>query len=294
MIPARVYRFHNPAAVFLGLEDLRKRGLTPRGILFIALDPRGETHIAVPDDLDAVTQMKVGAKLTLKPPWEGRYFHFDSIHRLPGNTLLWTGDRRLADAGSAQEVAMSVSEWLWGSSAKSLFLGCTPHQPGAWWCPDDRSAVTALHLRGFVDATVSHVGLMARRIDEPYLYYLSWKNLAQRGALDAWEPIYESPLGNVLLVERRVLGYRLALSCERGIVELDISGAPEDVVAHEVAELAGGYGIVGRIDGGGFAVTRGRVCKWGLEDVRPAELIGAPNETLGDLAAALARAPADT
>ncbi len=292
MIPARAYRYHNPAALYLGLEDLRKRGLTPRGILFIALDPRGETHVAVPDDLDAVTKMKVGDKLTLEPPWEGRYFHFDAIHRLPGNTILWNGDRRLADAGSAQEVAMSVCEWLWGSSAKSLFLGCTPHQPGSWWCQTDKSTVTALHQRGFADAVITNVGLIARRLGEAQLYHLGWRELAQRGALEGWAPFYTSPLGNVLLVERRVLNYRLAISCEGGLVELDISGAPDNVVETARVELDhSGYGVVGRVDGGAFAVTRGTAEKWGLDDVQPAVLLGGPNATLAELAAALADSP---
>ena len=294
MIPARVYRYHNPAALFLGLEELRKNGLTPRGVLFIALDPRGETHVAVPDDMDAVTKMKVGDKLTLKPPFEGRYFHFDAIHRMPGDTILWNGDRRLADAGSAQEVAMTVCEWLWGSSAKSLFLGCTPHQPGAWWSESDRSTVTALHQRGFVDAVVTNVGVIARRIGEPQLYHLGWRDLAKTGALEAWTPFYTSPLGNILLVERRVLNYRLAISCERGLLELDISGAPDDVAVTALVELdRPGYGIVGRVDGGGFAITRGTVQKWGLDDVRPAVLLGAMNDTLAELPAALADSPLD-
>ena len=54
-----------PAAVILGLKELRKKGLTPRGILFVALDPRGETYIAVPEDLDAVANVRVGDKLSL-------------------------------------------------------------------------------------------------------------------------------------------------------------------------------------------------------------------------------------
>ncbi len=291
MIPARVFHYRDPAAVYLGLEQLRKRGLTPRGILFIALDPRGETHIAVPDDMDAVTKLKVGNKLSLKPPWEGRYFHFDSFHRLPGDTLLWNGDRRLNDTGSAQEVASAVCEWLWGVSAKNLFLGCTPHQPGSWWTQTSRDHVTPLHHKGFVDTVVSNVGLLARRIGEPKLYHLGWQELAQRGALEGWTPIYDSPLGNILLVERRVMAYRLALTCEYGMIELDISGAPEDVRQTVQVEIEGGYGVVGRVDGGAFAVTQGTVEAWGLSDVGPATLIGAPNESLVELAHALRESP---
>jgi hypothetical protein len=287
------YRYQNPAAVYLGLDELRKRGLTPRGLLFIALDPRGETHIAVPDDLDAVTMLKVGDKLSLEPPWEGRYFHFDAIHRLPGDTLLWLGDRRLSDAGSAQEVAGAVAEWMGGCSAKSLFLGCTPHQPGTWWCQTDRTIVTALHARGFADAVVTNMGLLARRIGERALYHLSWQQLAQRGALEGWTPMFESPLGNILMVERRVMNYRLALTCERGLVEIDISGAPDEVATTATVETESGYGVVGRVDGGGFAVTRGTVQAWGLDNVRPAVLLGAPNESLAQLAGALAQSPLD-
>src|SRR5690349_24757926 len=103
MFSTRVYHYRDPAAVILGLKELRKQGLTPRGLLFVALDPRGETYIAVPEDLDAVGNIRVGDKLSLVPPWEGRYFHFDAVHRLPGDSVLWNGDRRLGDTGSAPE-----------------------------------------------------------------------------------------------------------------------------------------------------------------------------------------------
>ncbi|MEM7282277.1 MAG: hypothetical protein AAF438_11685, partial [Pseudomonadota bacterium] len=65
--------------------------------------------------------------------------------------------------------------------------------------------ITALHARGFVDAVVCNSGLLARRIGEPKLYFLSWRDLAQTGALDRWEPVYTSPLGNLLLLERRLM-----------------------------------------------------------------------------------------
>jgi hypothetical protein len=291
MIPTRVLHYRDPAAVYLGLEQLRKRGLTPRGVLFIALDPRGETHIAVPDDLRVVHQLKVGDKLSLEAPWKGRYFHFDAIHRLPGDTLLWTGDRRLHEAGSAQEVVQSVAEWLRKAGAKNLFLGCTPHQPGAWWCAHNHAPVTALQQRGFVDAVVYSGGLLARRIGEPTLYALSWRDLASTGALGGWVPVFESSLGNILLVERRVMNYRLALTCERGVLEIDISGLPEEVRATtRIDDIDVGYGVVGRVDGGAFAVTRGEVQAWGLANVGPALLVGSPNGTLADLAPGLRRA----
>jgi hypothetical protein len=286
MIPSRVFRYRDPASVYLGLDLLRRQGLTPRGILFIALDPRGETHIAVPDNMDAVTEMRVGDKLTLEPPWEGRYFHFDAIHRLPGDTVLWNGDRRLADTGSAPEVAAAVTQWLRGSSAKSLFLGCTSHQPGSWWTQNPRSRVTALQSRGFVETVVSNAGLLARRTGEPTLYHLTFAQLAHTGPLEGWTPVYDSPFGSILMVERRVKNYRLALSCRRGVVEIDVSGVPDIRETARVA-LESGFGILGRVEGGAFAVTSGRVQDWGLSDLAPALLVGAPNETILDLARSL-------
>ena len=112
MFATRVYHYRQPAAVILGLKELRKQGLTPRGLLFIALDSRGETYIVVPEDLDAVASIRVGDKLSLVPPLEGLYFHFDAVHRLPGDNVLWNGDRRLGDTGSAPEVACALSELL--------------------------------------------------------------------------------------------------------------------------------------------------------------------------------------
>jgi hypothetical protein len=46
--------------------------------------------------------------------------------------------------------------------------------------------------------------------------------------------------------------------------------------------------VVGRIDGGAFAVTCGKVEPWGLADVEPALLVGAKGDTLLDLARSLA------
>jgi hypothetical protein len=284
MIPTRVYHYRDPAAVILGLKELRKKGLTPRGLLFVALDPRGETYIAVPEDLDAVANVRVGDKLSLECPWEGRFFHLDAVHRLPGDTVLWNGDRRLGDTGSAPEVACAISEWLKGSSAKNVFLGCTPHQPGSWWTVDHRSLVIDLHARGLVDTVVTTSGLLARRIDEPSLYHLDFATLAaHQGPRDGWHEVFKSEMGNVLLVERRVLGYRLVLTCEKGLVEIDVSHLPDLVIETARVPMKSGFGVVGRIDGGAFAVTAGKVEPWGLSDVSPAMLVGSPNETILDL-----------
>lgn len=286
MIAARVFHYRDPAAVAIGLGELRRQGLTPRGLLFCALDPRGETHIAVPADFAEVTQVRVGDKLSLEAPFEGRFFHFDAIHRLPVPGVLWNGDRRLAQTGSVSEVACAIAEWVKGSGAKNVFLGCTPHQPGAWWAKDDRTPAIALHERGFVDVATAASGLLARRIGEPKLYYLPYASLAARGPLEGWSEIFQSPLGNILMLERRVLSYRIVLTCERGLVEVDVSALPAAAETAKV-ELSSGFGVVGRVDGGAFAVTVGKVEPWGLADVRPALLVGAQGESLLDLARSL-------
>jgi hypothetical protein len=292
MFPTRVYHYRDPAAVIIGLKELRKQGLTPRGLLFVALDPRGETYLAVPEDLDAVATIRVGDKLSLVPPWEGRYFHFDAVHRLPGDTVLWNGDRRLGDTGSAPEVACAISAWLKGSSARNVFLGCTPHVPGSWWAADHMSAVTELHSLGFLDCVVATSGILARKIDDARLFHLDFPSVAHHGTPTAgWTEVFRSGLGNVLLLERRVLQYRLVLTCERGLVEIDVSHLPDLVIETARVPLRSGFGVVGRIDGGAFAVTTGKLEPWGLTDMSPALLVGSPTESLLDLPRALRAVP---
>jgi len=110
--------------------------------------------------------------------------------------------------------------------------------------------------------------------------------------VDGWGPVFESPLGNVLLLERRVLADRLVLSCERGLVEVDISQVPR-VIETARATSNGSIAVVGRIDGGAFAVTSGKPQPWGLDELRPALLIGGAGARLADLGTALsARQPA--
>ena len=288
MFPTKVYHYRDPAAVILGLKELRKQGLTPRGLLFVALDPRGETSIAIPEDIDAVSSIRVGDKLSLVSPFEGRFFHFDAVHRLPGDSVLWNGDRRLGDTGSAPEVACAISEWMKGSSAKNVFLGCNAHVPGSWWTVDHLSAVTDLHGMGFLDCVVTANGILARKIDSPKLYHLEFQSLAQHGEpTDGWQEVFTSELGNILLVERRVLQYRLVITCERGLVEVDVSHLPELAIETARVPVRSGLGVVGRIDGGAFAVTSGTIEPWGLTNMTPAMLVGSPTERLLDLPATL-------
>jgi hypothetical protein len=292
MFATRVYHYRDPAAVILGLKELRKQGLTPRGLLFVALDPRGETYIAVPEDFDAVASIKVGDKLSLVPPWEGRYFHFDAVHRLPGDSVLWNGDRRLGDTGSAPEVACAISEWLKGSSAKNVFLGCAAHVPGSWWTIDHLSAVIELHALGYLDCVVTANGVLARKIDDTRLFHLEFQALAQHGTPTAgWTEVFKSEMGNILLIERRVLQYRLVLTCERGLVEVDVSHLPDLVIETARVPMRSGFGVVGRIDGGAFAVTAGTIEPWGLTNMSPAMLVGSPTESLLDLPKTLRAMP---
>jgi hypothetical protein len=283
----RVYHYRDPAAVILGLKELRKQGLTPRGLLFVALDPRGETNICVPEDFDAVASIRVGDKLSLVPPWEGqRLFHFDAVHRLPGSHLgvLWNGDRRLGDTGSAPEVAVAISEWLKGSSAKNVFLGCTPHVPGSWWTVDHLSAVTDLHVQGYLDCVVTTTGILARKIDDRRLFFLDFQTFATNGTpTEGWQEVFTSEMGNVLLLERRVLNYRLVCTCEEGLVEIDVSHLPDLVIETARVPMRSGFGVVGRIDNGAFAVTAGTIEPWGLTNMSPAMLVGSPTEKLLDL-----------
>ncbi len=289
MTEVTVERFGEPASLLRGLSRLRQAGLTPRGLLFVALASDGGIHVGTPADHAAVTSIKVGEKLALVWPLEGRYFHYDAIHRLPGNFTLYNGDRRLKDPGDALEVAQVVAGFLKGSSARNVLFGCTAHQPGSWLAVGRQ--VVPLHELGFVEVVPVPQGLLARRQVDANLYFLPAHKLVAGGRLgattDDWSPIFESPLGNVLLLERRVMGDRLVLSCERGLVEVDVSKVPE---AREVMRVStnGTMAVVGRIDGGAFAVTSGRKQEWGLDELRPALLIGGAGDTLVELGRALA------
>jgi hypothetical protein len=294
MFATRVYHYRQPAAVILGLKELRKQGLTPRGLLFIALDPRGEIYVVVPEDLDAVASIRVGDKLSLVPPLEGLYFHFDAVHRLPGDSVLWNGDRRLGETDTAAEVAVAISAWCKGSSAKNVFLGCTPHTPGSWWMSDQGPPAVDLHPLGFVDCVIASQGILARQVDDPRLFLLGFTALAQQGNPGTgWTEVFTSDMGNILLVERRVLHYRIVLTCERGLIEIDISHLPDLVIETARVPMQSGFGVVGRIDNGAFAVTVGTIESFGLTNMSPAMLVGSPIASLLELPKMLRAIPAE-
>jgi hypothetical protein len=281
----RVERFAEPAALLRGMKRLRESGLTPRGLLFLALAPDGAIHLGVPEDPEQITSIKVGEKLALVWPVAGRFFHFDAIHRLPGEFVLWNGDRRLKDPGDGLEVATLVASFLKGGSARNVLFGCTAHQSGSW-IAQGRTQV-ALHEQGFVEVVPVAKGMFARRVMEPHLYYFPFQRLLESGRFDEWQAVFSSPLGNLLLLERRVLGDRLVLSCQGGLIEVDVSQAPH-VVESARATTNGSLAVVGRIDGGAFAVTSGTPEAWGLDGIRPALLVGGAGITLVELGRALA------
>jgi len=198
--------------------------------------------------------------------------------------VLWNGDRRLKDPGDAPEAAQLVAAFLKGSSAKNVLFGCTPHQPGSWLA--EGKNVVALHEHGVCEVLPVGSGLLGRKVMDHRLHFLPFARLASTGRVDGWEPVFESPLGNLLLVERRVIADRLVLSCERGLVEVDVSQVP---AVREIARATtnGSMAVVGRIDGGAFAVTSGKPQPWGLDEMRPALLVGSPGEALADLGRAL-------
>lgn len=274
----RTHCYSDAQAFATGLEELRRIGITPRGLLFAALAPSGAALVVVPSNPDEVTRIKVGEKLALHWPHDGRHFHFDSVHRLRAGQFVYNGDRRLQHPGDAPDCAGALANFLKGAGARSVFFGCTPHQPGSWLV--SRRVTAALHDRGFVDVVPIGDALLARRLIDHRLWLLE---VGER--LESYRAVFESPLGNVLMLERRIVADRLVLSCEGGLVEVDVSQASA-VVERARVPLSGGVGVVGRIDGGAYAVTRGTPQPWGLDEIGPATLIGAAG-SLFEVGAAL-------
>jgi hypothetical protein len=284
----RVETYPDPPAFLRGLKALQARGLNYRGLHFLALDPHGAIHVALPESFDKAA-LRVGEKLTLS--WPGppdqRLYHFDSIHMLRDDFYVFNGDRRLAHPGDAIDVGLVVANFLKWGGVSNIFFGCTPHQPGSWLLGGKE--VVALHDFGVVEVLPVPSGLLARRIHDHRLYLLTYEDIARTGHLEDWLPVYNSPLGNILLLERRVVRNLLVLSCERGLVEVDLSGLPRVrerarlVVPQRAGQAGEIFAVVGRIDGEAFAVTRGTPRPWGLENLQPAELLCTPAGQLSEM-----------
>ncbi len=283
MIPYTTHHFRSALAMIRGMREIFRAGIKPRGLLFVALDDQGDAHLTVAQNASDVDTLKVGTKLALPLPFPGRMFYLDAVHPLAKDTAVVNGDRRIGRVASMVDVAALVSGFVQQAGDRSVFFGCTPHQPGSWWVKGEEA--TPLHDRGFVDIVPApDRGLIARRTVDDGLYYLP-QDAAARGDLRGWQRVFRSPLGNVLLIERRVLGGRLVLSCQDGLIEVNIDQVPD---VHQTGQIDAvtGYAVVGRVTNGAFAVTAGAPRAWGFDQLKPAMLVGSRGctfEELGEL-----------
>lgn len=306
----RILSYTDSFGLLRGLSSLRKEGLSPRGLLFLALNSQGRVFLAVPDaesmqQLDH-TALRVGEKLTLNWPTDEsvpqRLFHFDSVHALRDDFLVVNGDRRLAYPGNAMDVATIIASFVREAGATSVLFGCTPHQPGTWL--QGGPQVLTMHDSGLVEIVPVASGLLARRLHDHRLFLLTYAEIARTGQVEGFVPVYSSPFGNILLLERRVVKGRLVLSCEQGLVEVDLTMLPfvsersrlptactlsdpgdVDGLDEDATERLGSQSpaVLGRLGSEAFVLTRGRPQPWGLRDLAPAQLWGAPTGELSDI-----------
>ncbi|MCA9667875.1 MAG: hypothetical protein KC503_19890 [Myxococcales bacterium] len=271
--------------MFRGLKAMGLAGTSPRALLFLAFDGQGDVQLAVADQGDDVSGLRVGEKLALPWPFAGRVFYLDSLHPLSSKVSIVNGDRRIGGLASLIDVAAMLSRFVQRAGAPSVFFGCTPHQPGSWWTDEKR--VIALHERGMVGIVrAAGLGLIARRTVDDGLYFLPLDD-ALACKVDHWTRVFTSPLGNILLLERRLCGKRLMLSCQRGLVEVALDDLPR---VHEVGRIdsVAGHAVVGRVSAdGAYAVARGVPTDWGLDELTPATLVRPRGESLEELARAL-------
>jgi hypothetical protein len=300
----RIESYADSLALIRGLGTLKQSGLTARGMLFLALSAQGRIYLGLPEQPGQLeqTELRVGEKLALRwpedPALPQRLYHFDSIHTLRDDFSVHNGDRRLSQTGNAVEVGNIIARFVRSSGHQSVFFGCMPHQPGTWL--QGGAQVVALHDFGVVEVVPVPTGLLARRLHDHRLYFLTFADIARTGHLEGWLPIYAAPFGNILLVERRVVRDRLVLSCEHGLVELALHELPQ---VHERARLPLWIppppsdnpfseeeppevvcpAVLGRMDNEAFVLTHGHAQPWGLRDLAPAEVWGSPSGELNDI-----------
>ena len=296
-------------ALLRSLGTLKQRGLSPRGVLFLALSSQGRIYLALPSQPEQLTSesLRVGEKMALRWPdaigdnVPERLYHFDSIHALRDDFYIFNGDWRLKDPGNAMDVGIVIARFIRSCGSSSVFFGCTPHQPGSWLIGGPQTV--ALHDYGIVEVVPVPGGLLARKMHDDRLYLLTFSDIARTGHLEGWLPVFQSPLGNILLVERRVVDNRLTLSCERGLVEVEVSDLPtvrerarlpfvlpaydEDAIESLEDDLTEQLtvcpAVLGRLGGEAFVLTRGVPQPWGLRDLAPAELWTAPSGELREI-----------
>lgn len=305
----QIESFSEHVALLRALGTLKQRGLSPRGILFLALSTAGRIYLALPSVPEQLTSenLRVGEKMALRWPDKqddgvpDRLFHFDSIHALRDDFYIFNGDRRLKDPGNAMDVGAVLARFIRSCGVSSVFFGCTPHQPGSWLWGGQQQV--ALHDYGIVEVLPVAQGLLARKMHDDRLYLLTFADVARTGHLEGWLPVFQASLGNILLVERRVVDGRLVLSCERGLVEVDVSNLPKVterarlpfVLPHVDEEEADHVdddwaappavcpAVLGRLGHEAFVLTRGVPKPWGLCDLSPAQLFATRTGELHDI-----------
>jgi hypothetical protein len=285
MVATRTLYYSSALAMIQGLKRLFRDGLRPRDVMFTAVDTHGDVHLTIPERIRDLGRLKVGEKLTLPQPQKDGLFYLDAVHPVGGDAVVINGDSRIGRLSSMVDVAALVSWFVHTAGADSIFFGCTPHQPGSWWIREEQA--DALHPRGFVEIVPAEQGLLARRIMDDGLYFLP-KEAVVTGGVEQWRRVYTSPLGNVLMLERRLLYDQLVLSCQGGLVEVDVYDLPS---VNETGRfsLQGGYAVVGRITAGAFAVARGKPMDWGFEGLTPATLVGSEGCSFMELKGLLRR-----
>jgi len=273
--PTEELEFSSGYAFVQGVKALARDGITPDDLVFVAFDPHGRVKLQVVRYRGRRPGHGTGHKLTLASPFGDEMYYLDAVHPVDDHTLVVNGDRRIGGLALLPDVATWLAWFVRKAGRRAVFFGCTPHMPGSWWV-QGRDRTEPLHGRGYVDLVLHPThGLLARRSLDPHLYLLDMVS-ARRGDLDRWARVYTSPLGNLLMLERRVIGHRLLLTCEHGLVELDLGGLPA-VRETGLERMTGGLAVVGRTTDGAFAVTRGVVREWGLEAVKPAVLVSPGN-----------------
>src|SRR5437868_3380240 len=114
----RIESYSDQFGLIRGLGTLRQQGLSPRGMLFLALNSQGRIYLAVPEELQKIdnSAMRVGEKLALRWPDSDdipqRLYHYDSIHALRDDFCVINGDRRLSHPGNAIEAGSVVARFV--------------------------------------------------------------------------------------------------------------------------------------------------------------------------------------